>query len=75
MPGAVIKPGAKVRYAMVAENAVIEEGATVGEAPETVTDLENWGVTVIGSDITIGKNAKIAANLMIDENIKEGEVR
>ena len=75
MPGAVIKPGAKVRYAMVAENAVIEEGATVGEAPETVADLENWGVTVIGSDITIGKNAKIAANLMIDENIKEGEVR
>ena len=75
MPGAVIKPGAKVRYAMVAENAVIEEGAVVGEAPETVKDLEKWGVTVIGSDITIGKNAKIAANLMIDENIKEGEVR
>ena len=75
MPGAVIKPGAKVRYAMIAENAVIEEGAVVGEAPETVKELEKWGVTVIGADITIGKNAKIAANLMIDENIKEGEVR
>lgn len=75
MPGAVIKKGAKVRYAMVAENAVIEENAVVGEAPEEIKDLEKWGVTVIGADITIGKKAKIAANLMIDENIKEGEVR
>ena len=75
MPGAVIKKGAKVRYAMVAENAVIEENAVVGEAPEEIKDLEKWGVTVIGADITIGKKAKIAATLMIDENIKEGEVR
>ncbi len=75
MPGAVIKKGAKVKYAMVAENAVIEENAVVGEAPEEIKDLEKWGVTVIGSDITIGKKAKISANLMIDENIEEGEVR
>ena len=75
MPGAVIKKGAKVKYAMVAENAVIEEDAVVGEAPEEIAELEKWGVTVIGSDITIGKKAKIAANLMIDENIEEGEVR
>jgi glucose-1-phosphate adenylyltransferase len=75
MPGAVIKKGAKVKYAMVAENAVIEENASVGEAPEEIKDLEKWGVTVIGSDITIGKKAKISANLMIDENIEEGEVR
>ena len=75
MPGAVIKAGAKVKYAMIAENAVIDEKAVVGEAPEEIKDLEKWGVTVIGSDITIGKKAKISANLMIDENVKEGEVK
>ena len=75
MPGAVIRKGASVKYAMVAENAVIDENAVVGEAPEEIKDLEKWGVTVIGSDITIGKKAKISANLMIDENIEEGEVR
>ena len=75
MPGAVIKSGAKVRYAMIAENAVIEEGAEVGENPELCTDLEKWGVVVIGQDVTIGKNAKVSSNLMIDECVKEGDVK
>ncbi|MBR3767296.1 MAG: glucose-1-phosphate adenylyltransferase [Clostridia bacterium] len=75
MPGATIKSGAKVKYAMIAENAVIEENAVVGEDPEECTDLEKWGVAVIGADVTIGKKAKISANLMIDENVKEGEVK
>ncbi len=75
MPGTVIKSGAKVKYAMIAENAVIEEGAEVGENPEICSDLEKWGVAVIGQDITIGKNSKISANLMIDESVKEGEVK
>ena len=75
MPGAVIRKGAKVKYAMIAENAVIDENASVGEAPEEIKDLEKWGVTVIGSDITIGRKASISANLMVDENVKEGEVR
>ena len=75
MPGAVIKSGAKVRYAMIAENAVIESGAEVGEDPEKCDDLSSWGVTVIGSEVTVGKGAKVSARLMIDEDVKEGEVK
>jgi len=75
MPGAVIKKGAHVEYAMIAENAVIEEGAHVGENPEHVADSSAWGVAVIGSDVTIGKNAVVSNNLMIDEDVKEGEVK
>lgn len=75
MPGAVIKSGVTVKYAMVAENAVIEENAVVGEDPEQVKNLEKWGVTVIGADVNIGKKAKISANLMIDEDVKEGETK
>ena len=71
MPGTTIKSGATVEYAIVAENAVIDEGAHVGESPEEIDNLENWGVTVIGEKVTIGKNAKVKAKEMIDTDVKE----
>lgn len=73
MPGAVIKKGAVVQYAMIAENAIIEEGAVVGENPEKCENLENWGVSVVGAGVTVGKNAKVKAQSMISEDVKEGE--
>lgn len=73
MPGAVIKKGATVRYSIIAENAVIEEGAVIGEDPATKKD-NDWGITVVGDNLTVGKNAKIGANKMITENVGEGEV-
>lgn len=71
MPGTTIKKGAVVEYAMIAENAVIEEDAHIGESPEEIDNLENWGVTVIGEKVTIGKGATVKAKEMIDEDIKE----
>ena len=71
MPGAVIQKGAKVRYAIIAENVVVEEGATVGGDPQVVGN-ENWGITVIGDNLTVGKNADVSANKMITEDVKEG---
>ena len=73
MPGAVIKKGAVVQYAMVAENAVIEEGAVVGENPEKCENLDSWGVSVVGPNVTVGKNARVKAQSMISEDVKEGE--
>ncbi|MEE1025765.1 MAG: glucose-1-phosphate adenylyltransferase [Acutalibacteraceae bacterium] len=73
MPGAIIKSGASVQYAIIAENTVIESGASVGERPENVNDLENWGVAVVGADLTIGKNAVVSAKAMVTESVKEGE--
>lgn len=73
MPGAVIKKGAKVRYSIVAENAVIEENASVGKSPEECENIDDWGITVIGDNLTIGKGAAVGAKQMIEENIKEGE--
>ena len=70
MPGTTIKKGAVVEYAMVAENAVIEEDAHIGESPEAIDNLENWGVTVIGEKVTIGNGAVVKAKEMIDEDIK-----
>ena len=70
MPGTTIKKGAVVEYAMIAENAVIEEDAHIGESPEEIDNLDNWGVTVIGEKVTIGKGAEVKAKAMIDEDIK-----
>lgn len=73
MPGTTIKKGAVVQYAIVAENAVIEENAVVGLSPEKTENLEDWGVAVIGSDITIGKGATVAPKVMIDADVKGEE--
>ena len=68
MPGAVIKSGAKVKYAIIAENAVIDENASVGVDPEEIAP-EDFGITVIGSGVTVGKRAKIGAKEMITEDV------
>ena len=72
MPGAVVKKGANVRYSIIAENVVVEEGANIGGDP-AVVGTDNWGITVVGANLTVGKKAKISANKMIIENVKEGE--
>ena len=75
MPGTVIKAGAVVEYAIVAENAVIDSGAHVGDSPEAMADdLDNWGIAVIGENVTIGKGAKVNAKQMIDTDL-EGEAK
>ena len=70
MPGAVIKKGAHVQYAIVAEDVVVGENAAIGTQPEVDHD---WGITVIGAKLNVGKNAKIGAKKMITEDVKEGE--
>ena len=70
MPGTTIKAGATVEYSIIAENAVIEEDAKVGQSPEDSTDREEWGVTVIGEKVTIGKGAAVKAKEMIDTDVK-----
>lgn len=73
MPGTTIKAGSTVEYAIVAENTVIEQNAHIGESPEEIAALENWGVTVIGEKVTIGKGAFIKAKEMIDTDVKGEE--
>ncbi len=70
MPGTTIKAGATVEYSIIAENAVIEEDAKVGLSPENSANRDDWGVTVIGEKVTIGKGATVAAKEMIDTDVK-----
>ncbi len=70
MPGAVIKKGAKVKYSIIAEDVVVEENAVIGKDPTEVSP-DDFGITVIGSGVTVGKGAVVGAKEMITEDIKE----
>ena len=72
MPGAVIKKGAKVRYSIIAENVVVGENADIGGDP-AVVGSENWGITVVGANLTVGESAVISANKMITSNVAKEE--
>ena len=72
LPGAVIKKGANVRYSIIAENVVVNEGADIGGDP-AVVGSDGWGITVVGANLSVGKNAKISANKMITKNVEEDE--
>ena len=72
MPGAVIKTGAKLKYSIIAENTVIGENAEIGTEPAQ-TDTNDWGITVIGDNLTVGKKAVVGAKKMITENVGEEE--
>jgi glucose-1-phosphate adenylyltransferase len=71
MPGATVKKGAVVQYSIVAEDAVIEENARVGDDPGN-GDVDSWGVAVIGAGVTVGKDAIVPPNVMVNENVEEG---
>lgn len=73
MPGTVIKKGAVVQYSIVAEDAVIDEGAVVGASPESMENIDDWGVAVVGSGVHIGKGAKVEPKAMIDSDIGGAE--
>lgn len=73
MPGTKIKKGAVVQYAMIAEGAVIEENAVIGRRPEDMDSLEDWGIAVVGTGVTVGKGASVEPKAMIGEDVKEAE--
>lgn len=73
MPGSVVKSGAVVQYAIVAENAVIENDAVVGKRPEETENKDEWGVSVVGAGVTVGKGAVVAPKAMIGEDVKGAE--
>ncbi len=69
MPGTVVKSGAKVEYAIVGENCVVESGARIGVSPEQVENRDDWGIAVVGHNVTISGNAVVKPKDIISENM------
>lgn len=73
MPGAVVEDGAHVSYAIIAEDAVIKRGTMVGERPEHMHNLEEWGVAVVAEGVTVGPGAKVHPRAMVEHDLTAGE--
>ena len=67
MSGTVIKSGAIVNYSIIDSNCVISENAVIGESKETAE-----GVSVIGSDLCVGKGVKIPSGAMVNNDLTDG---
>ncbi len=63
MSGVTVKAGAIVDYSIIDSNTIVDKNAIVGENKGTAK-----GITLVGSDITIGKNSRVEAGLMIDSD-------
>lgn len=69
MPGSVIKSGAVVEYAIIGEDCVIESGARIGKSPEQVANRDDWGIAVVGHNVTVSEGKAVEPKEIIDENI------
>ena len=69
MPGTVVKSGARVEYAIVGENCVVESGAQIGVSPEKVANRDDWGIAVVGHNVTISGTAVVKPKDIISENM------
>lgn len=69
MPGTVIKSGAVVEYAIVGEDCTVESGAKIGTSPENISDRDNWGIAVVGHNVTVSENKVVEPKQIIAENI------
>ena len=71
MGNIIVKAGAKLNYAIIDEDVVIGENATIGAAREQAIKLggKTGGIAVLGRGVKIGKNGKVAAGEIIDKSV------
>ncbi len=69
MPGTVVKSGAVVEYAIVGENCMVESGAKVGVSPECIENRDDWGIAVVGHNVTVSENATVLPKQIVSENV------
>ena len=69
MPGTTNKKNAVVEYAIIGENCVVESDAMIGMNPESVPNRDDWGIAVLGHNITISSGKRVLPKEIISENL------
>lgn len=69
MPGTIIKKNAVVEYAIIGENCVVESDTMIGMNPESVPNRDDWGIAVLGHNITISSGKRVLPKEIISENL------
>lgn len=66
MSNVKIGKNADIKYAIIADDVVIEDGAVIGNSPEYYTNPEEWGVAVIGKGAVVKAGTVVKAGEMIE---------
>ena len=69
MPGSVIKSGSVVEYAIIGEDCTIKNNAKIGLSPETVENRDDWGIAVVGHNVTVSSGKSVEPKQIIADNI------
>lgn len=64
MPGAVIKKGSVIKYAIIGEDVTVERNCRIGDSPEYY-DKDEWGISVIGKGETVSGNSVVKPGTVI----------
>ena len=54
-----------IRYAIIADDAVIEDGAVIGKSPEDCKEPDEWGIAVIGQGAVVKAGQVVGPKEMI----------
>jgi len=66
MPNTKIGKNVDIKYAIIAEDVVIEDGAVIGDSPECYVNPEDWGIAVIGKGAVIKAGQVVSPKEMIE---------
>lgn len=69
MPGTVVKSGAIVEYAIIGEECTIGENSVIGARPETISNKNDWGIAVVGHNVSISEGTTVGPKQNVSENL------
>ncbi len=61
-----IGKNADIKYAIIADDAIIEDGAVIGDLPENCSDPSEWGIAVIGKGAVVKTGQVVRPKQMIE---------
>ena len=72
--GVTIEEGASVKYSIIMPGSTIKKGAVVeyaiiGMSPESVPNRDDWGIAVLGHNITVSSGKRVLPKDIISENL------
>ncbi len=68
MSDVIVKDGACIEYSIIDERCIVGENAKIGEPKE-----QSSGITVLGRNVIVDKNAKVDGGKIIDKDVKTEE--
>ena len=66
MSNTKIGRNADIKYAIIADDVVIEDGAVIGDLPENCEDSATWGIAATGNGAIVKSGQVVRTTAMIE---------